>query len=1182
MCCVPSLAKSPVTVKSNSARTAGIFFVLLLTLVLYCTGASGQSAEKPKPNSQSRKTQPAGSEKSSANQEKKTEAPKAGSAESDKDDQEEPKGPWHGLTWRLIGPFRGGRVLAVSGVVGDTHTYYFGGAGGGVWKTTDGGLTWRPMTDKVKDMAPSIGAIAVAPSDPNVIYAGTGEACIRGDIINGNGVYKSIDAGKTWTSIGLRDTRAIGRIAVHPKNPDIAYVAAFGHTYGPNAERGIFRTTDGGKTWSKVLYKDENSGGIDLSLDPNNPNVIFASLWQARRSPWGMDSGGPGSGLYRSTDGGTTWKHLSGHGLPDGTLGRIGLAVAYSGNRVWALVEADKGGLFRSDDGGENWTLTNSDRQYRQRAFYYTHVFADPGSADGVYVLNTGMYHSNDAGRTFRPIRVPHGDNHGLWIDPNDPKRMIESNDGGANVSTNAGSSWTGQANQPTAQIYHVTTDNRFPYFVYGSQQDNSSVGIASAAPGGIDRTDWYAVGGGESGYIAPDPHDPEIVYAGSYGGEITRYDHRTEQTKDVTPWPINPIGAAAADQKYRFQWTEPIVFSPHDPKVLYFAAQVLFKSSDEGMSWQIISPDLTRNDKSKQVAAGGPITKDNTGVEVYDTIFSVVESPLQKDLIWAGSDDGLVHVTTDGGKNWSNVTPKGMPEWGTVDMIEASPHAAGTTYVAVQRHKMDDFAPYIFKTTDFGKTWTTLSNSIPGDAFVHAVREDRKRKGLLYAGTERGVFFSFDDGTTWQSLQGNLPVSPAYDLYTHNNDLIVATHGRSFWVLDDLSPLQQYKTENTGEDVHLYAPSPANHTQFGGGFGGGGGDRGQNPPAGAVIYYSLKTALKKPGEKKPEEKREDKKAEGAAPAATAGGGAATSKEPGESHPANTPAPAKPEAGATENAENANAKPSPITLEILDQKGQVVRKYPPKPQAGEEAGNDEGFGRPPEQGLPTEAGLNRFVWDMRYEGATRVPRSPLWAGNTDGPVALPGNYQVRLTVNGKQYTAPLEIVRDPRLKTTQQDLEKQFDLLIKIRDRVTQAHETINQIRDIRAQMTALNKRLENQPQAKTVAEAGKQLDKKMTEVEEVLIQTKAKSGQDVLNYPIRLNNYLVALGGVVDSSDSAPTQVSYEVFDMLGKQLDEQLAKWKQILGADVPAYNDLVRKQEVPAIVLSGKPQENKGPGN
>ncbi len=1176
MICVASLQESPAAVKKSITWSLALLFVAALCSV----GAFAQAGNKPKPNSQSKKAQASSSEKSSE-QEKKTEAAKPASSESDKDDQEEAKGPWHGLTWRLIGPFRGGRVLAVSGVVGDTRTYYFGGVGGGVWKTTDGGLTWRPMTDKVKDMAPSIGAIAVAPSDPNVIYAGTGEACIRGDIINGNGVYKSIDAGKTWTFVGLRDTRAIGRIAVHPKNPDIAYVAAFGHTFGPNAERGIFRTTDGGKTWSKVLYKDENSGGIDLSLDPNNANVIFASLWQARRSPWGMDSGGPGSGLYRSTDGGTTWKHLSGHGLPDGTLGRIGLAVAYSGNRVWALVEADKGGLFRSDDGGDNWTLTNSDRQYRQRAFYYTHVFADPGSADGVYVLNTGMYHSNDGGRTFRPIRVPHGDNHGLWIDPNDPKRMIESNDGGANVSTNAGASWTGQANQPTAQIYHVTTDNRFPYYVYGSQQDNSSVAIASAAPGGIDRTEWYAVGGGESGYIAPDPHDPEIVYAGSYGGEITRYDHRTEQTKDVTPWPINPIGAAAADQKYRFQWTEPIVFSPHDAKTLYFAAQVLFKSSDEGMSWQIISPDLTRNDKTKQVAAGGPITKDNTGVEVYDTIFSVVESPLQKDLIWVGTDDGLVQVTTDGGKNWSNVTPKGMPEWGTVDMIEASPHAAGTAYVAVQRHKMDDFAPYIFKTTDFGKTWTSLSNGIPADAFVHAVREDRKRKGLLYAGTERGVFFSFDDGATWQSLQGNLPVSPVYDLYTHNDDLIVATHGRSFWALDDLSPLQQYKTENAGEDVHLYAPSPANHTQFGGGFGGGGGERGQNPPAGAVIYYSLKTALKKPGEKKPPETREEKKPEGAAPATTAGG-AATSKEPGESHPANAPVPPKTESGSAENPDSAGTKPSPITLEILDQKGQVVRKYPPKPQPGEGAGDDEGFGRPPEQGLPTEAGLNRFVWDMRYEGATRVPRSPLWAGNTDGPVALPGNYQVRLTVNGRQYTAPLEIVRDPRLKTTQQDLEKQFDLLIKIRDRVTQAHETVNQIRDIRAQITALNKRLENQPQAKAVAEAGKQLDKKMTEVEEVLIQTKARSNQDVLNYPIRLNNYLVALGGVVDSADSAPTQVSYEVFDMLSRQLDEQLAKWKQVLGTDVPAYNEVVRKQDVPAIIVSGKPQENRPPGN
>lgn len=1147
--------------------------LLLAAMMLLFVCAFGQADTQTKPaKAPGKKSQAAGKK---AQAEEKKEPAKTPSAEATGGDQDEAKGPWHGLTWRLVGPYRGGRVLAVSGVFGDAHTYYFGGAGGGVWKSTDGGLTWHPLTDKTKGMSPSIGAIAVAPSDANVIYAGTGEACIRGDITDGNGVYKSIDAGKTWTFSGLRDTRAIGRIAVHPKNPDIAYVAALGHPFGPNPERGIYRTTDGGKTWTKVLFKDESSGGIDLALDPANPNVIFASLWQARRTPWGMDSGGPGSGLYRSTDGGATWKHLTGHGLPEGTLGRIGVAVAYSGNRVWALVEADKGGLFRSDDGGDTWTLTNSDRQYRQRAFYYTHVFADPRNADGVYVLNTGMYRSNDGGKTFRPIRVPHGDNHGLWIDPSDPNRMIESNDGGANVSTNGGASWTGQANQPTAQFYHIATDNRFPYYLYGSQQDNSSVGIASAAPGGIDRTSWYAVGGGESGYIAPDPRDPEIVYAGSYGGEITRYDHHTGETKNVTPWPINPIGAAAADQKYRFQWTEPIVFSPHDPKTLYFAAQVLFKSSDEGMSWQIISPDLTRNDKSKQAASGGPITKDNTGVEVYDTIFSVVESPLQKDLIWAGSDDGLVHVTTDGGKNWSDVTPKAMPEWGTVSMIEASPSAAGTAYVTAQRHKMDDFAPYIFKTTDFGKTWTRISNGLPADAFVHAVRQDRKRKGLLYAGTERGVFFSWDDGANWQSLQGNLPVSPVYDILVHDNDLIAATHGRAFWVLDDLSPLQEYKPEMANEDAHLYAPSPANHTQFGGGFFGGGGERGQNPPAGAVIYYSLKTALKKP-EKKPEEK----KPEAAAPAAGTAG-SAEGKEPGQSRPASAPVPPKPEAATAEQPDAQ--KNAPISLEILDQKGQVIRKFPPKTQPGDDAGDDEGFGsRPPDRGLPAEAGLNRFVWDMRYEGATRVPRSPLWAGSTEGPEALPGKYQVRLTVNGKQYTAPLEIKADPRLKVTQQDLEKQFDLLLKIRDRVTQTHETVNQIRDIRAQITALNKRLENQPQGKAVAEAGKQLDKKMTEVEEVLIQTKAKSGQDVLNYPIRLNNYLVALGGVVDSADSTPTQASYEVFDMLSKQLDEQLAKWKQLLATDVPAYNDVVRKQEVPAIILSRPADDKRGGGN
>ena len=1121
---------------------------------LLTVGAFAQAKQTPKERKEPGKAaQPATTEQT-------TPAQAAASTEAD---QEEQKGPWHGLSWRLVGPFRGGRVLAVTGVVGDPHTYYFGGVGGGVWKSTDGGLTWRPMTDKTKDMSPSIGAIAAAPSDPNVVYAATGEACIRGNIIAGNGVYKSIDAGKTWNYSGLKDTLAIGRIMVHPKNPDVVFVAALGHPFGPNPDRGIFRTTDGGKNWTRVLFKDENTGGIDVVFDPANPNILFAGLWQARRSPWGMDSGGPGSGLYRSTDGGNTWKHLSGHGLPDGIIGRIGVAVAYgNSNRVWALIEADKGGLFRSDDGGDTWTLANSDRQYRQRAFYYTHVFADPRSPDGLYVLNTGMYHSNDGGKTFRPIRVPHGDNHGLWIDPTDPDRMIESNDGGANVSTNGGASWTTQGNQPTAQFYHVIADNRFPYYIYGAQQDNSTVGTATASPGGIDRPEWYPVGGGESGYIAPDPHDPEIVYAGSYGGEITRYDHHTGEEQNVTPWPLNPIGSGAIDQKYRFQWTEPIVFSPHDPNTLYFAAQVLFKTTDRGMSWQIISPDLTRNDKSKQQSSGGPITKDNTGIEVYDTIFSVVESPLQKDLIWTGSDDDVVHLTSDGGKNWSDITPKGMPEWGTVSMIEASPHNAGTAYVAVERHRLDDFAPYIFKTTDFGKSWTSISKGIPAGDYVHAVREDKKRKGMLYAGTEKGVYVSFDDGATWQSLQLNLPVSPVNDLILHDNDLVVATHGRAFWILDDIAPLQQYKPDFSGEDVHLYTPTPANHTAFRSGFGGGGGGSGavgQNPPAGAVIYYSLKNALK------PSERRRVPAAGVAAPGKPTPEG----KEPGATQPAGAPEPPQPEPTTIE-AEAAGKNP-PITLEILDAKGQLVRKYPPKRQPQEEGGDDEGFGpRPPERGLPVEAGLNRFVWDLRYEGASRVPRSPLWGGSTDGPEALPGNYQVRLTVNGKQYTAPLEIKADPRLKLSQQDLEKQFDLLTKIRARVTETHDAVNQIREIRAQITALNRRLENTPQAKAVADAGRQLDKKMTEVEEALIQTKAKSGQDVLNYPIRLNNQLVALGGVVASADGAPTQASYEVFEMLSKQLDIQMAKWKQILNTDVPAYNDVVRKQEVPAISL------------
>src|SRR5216684_783304 len=602
-----------------------------------------------------------------------------------------------GMKWRSIGPYRGGRSLAVAGVPGDPTVYYFGGVAGGVWKSTDAGSTWLPVFDK--EGVSSIGSIAVAASDTNVIYAGTGEACIRGNISFGDGVYKSTDAGKNWKNVGLRDTRHIGRVIVHPRNPDLVYVAALGHAYGPNTERGVFRSADGGKTWERVLYKDDKTGAIDISFDPSNPHILFAALWEASRSPWGLTSGGPGSGLYKSTDSGSTWKRLEGNGLPKGLLGRIGVSVSGAdGSRVYALIEAEDGGLYRSEDGGEKWERVNEDRRFRQRAWYYTHVFADPKNVETLYVLNTRLYRSTDGGHKFTALPGSHGDHHGLWIDPVNPQRMINGNDGGATITVDGGKSWTRQDNQPTAQFYHVITDNRFPYYVYGAQQDNSTVGIATrGSAGSIDRSDWYPVGGGESGYIAPSA-DGSIVYAGSYGGYLTRLNKATGQQQAVNPYPENPMGYGAADIKYRFQWTYPIVISPHDANTLYAAAQVLFKSSDNGMTWNVISPDLTRNDRSKQGPSGGPLTKDNTSVEYYDTIFSLAESPVQRDLIWAGTDDGLVQVTRDGGKNWQNVTPKDMPEWGRVTMVEASPRNAGVAYVTVDKHELDDWAPYAFK----------------------------------------------------------------------------------------------------------------------------------------------------------------------------------------------------------------------------------------------------------------------------------------------------------------------------------------------------------------------------------------------------------------------------------------------------------------------------------------------------
>jgi len=1009
-----------------------------------------------------------------------------------------------GMQWRQIGPFRGGRVLAVTGVAGDPNTYYFGAVAGGVWKTTNAGWTWTPLTDKTGIM--SIGAIAVAPSDPNVIYVGTGESCIRGNISFGDGMYKSVDAGKTWTHIGLEDSRHIGAIVVNPQNPDLVYVAAFGHAYGPNEMRGVYRSADGGKTWQRILYKDDKTGGIDIVFDPHNAHILFAALWEANRSPWGMTSGGPGSGLYRSNDGGDTWKRLEGHGLPEGILGRIGVSVSGAdGNRVYAIIEAEKGGIYRSEDGGESWHLINPDHRYTQRAWYFHHIFADPKSADTVYVLNTAIYRSTDGGKSFNFVRAPHGDNHGLWIDPTNPEWMINGNDGGATISHDGGKSWSTQLNQPTAQFYHVSADNDFPYHVYGAQQDNTTISIATRTDRGIiDRPDWHAVGGGESGWIVPDPRNSNIAYAGSYDGLITRFDYKSGQEQDISSWPLNPMGSGAAELAHRFQWTAPIALSPQDPNVLYHGGEAVFKTTDAGMSWTAISPDLTRNDKSKQQSSGGPLTKDNTSVEYYDTVFTIDESPVEKGVIWVGTDDGLVQVTRDGGGHWSNVTSKEFGEWSLVSLVSASPSTAGGAYAAIDRHKLDDFRPYIFKTTDYGKTWTKITAGIADTAYVHAVKEDPKRKGLLFAGTETGVYVSFDDGGHWQSLRLNLPEAPVDDLVVKGDDLILATYGRSFWSLDDISPLRQMSAGAQGEDAHLFTPAEALRFQGPGFFITTGIPVGQNPPAGAVIYYSLKDKPK----------------------------------------------------------------DAVTLEILDAQGKTVRKYSSKKEA--QAAEEEEFPQLRGGGdtLPVEKGVNKFVWDLRTEPPVKVPGAMGWGGRPIGAMVAPGSYQVKLTMAGKTYNAPLELRSDPRINTSAEDYAKQFEMATRLRDRVSEGNEAVNQIRSVRAQIEALKKRLGQDEKAKPVVEAADALNKKMNAVEEKLIQPKAKSNEDALNYPIQVVDQLMALEETVESAATAPTKQSGVVYDLLVERLKAQLSAWQEIQAKDLAALNELIQKQSIAPI--------------
>ncbi len=747
-----------------------------------------------------------------------------------------PDAAFNSIPWRSIGPYRGGRALAVAGVPGQSNVFYFGAAAGGVWKTTDAGGTWKPLFDAQSNL--SIGAIAVAPGNPDILYVGTGENGLRGNMTWGNGVYRSADGGKTWTSIGLKDSRQIGAIVVDPTNPDIVLVAAIGHAFGPNHERGVFRTTDGGKTWTQVLFKDDHTGAIDITLDPHNPKIVYAALWQVERTPWSLTSGGPGSGLYRSADGGVTWTQLQGRGLPAGPLGRMDVAISGAdSNRIYAMIEAKEGGLFRSDDAGQTWTRINDDGRLRQRAWYFSKIYADPKAVDTVYALNTGMLRSTDGGKSFNLVPATHGDHHALWIDPTNPKALINSNDGGASVSLDGGATWSTQNNQPTAQFYHVATDMRFPYWVYGAQQDNSNLAVASAGDEGVvGPRDWYPAGGGESGFVVPDPRNANIIYSDAEN-QFGRYDKAADQVQNISPDPVDNSGHPAAELTHRFNWTSPLMLSPHDPDVIYAASEVVWKSTDHGMSWTIISPDLTRNEKSKQQASGGPITKDITSVEYYDTIFALAESPLAKGKLWAGADDGLVHLTSDGGAHWTDVTPKAMPAWSTISMVEPSPHNAARAYLAVDRHKLDDIDPYAYKTTDDGKTWTSIAAGLPKGAVVHVVREDPQRAGLLFAGTEIGVFVSFDDGENWRPLGQGLPASPVHDLTVKGDDLVAATHGRAFWILDDITPLRQVSASL--DPVTLYAPEAAVRLYY--------PDQvdarrpvGQNPPAGAIIDYVL------------------------------------------------------------------------------------------------------------------------------------------------------------------------------------------------------------------------------------------------------------------------------------------------------------------------------------------------------
>jgi len=1043
------------------------------------------------------------------------------------------------LDWRLIGPHRGGRVVAVAGDASDPMTFYFGACAGGVWKTVDGGTYWHNISDGFFNTA-AIGALAVSASDPHVLYAGTGEATIRGDVSHGDGVYKSTDRGKTWRYMGLAETRHIGKIRIHPHDPDVVYVAALGHAWGANQDRGVFRSTDGGKRWEKVLYESENAGCHDLTMDPTNPRILYAAIWQTRRYPHTFSSGGPDCRLWKTTDGGDTWTDLTGKpGLPTGVLGKIGVALSPARpERVWALVEAKDGALFRSDDSGEAWERVNDAAFLRTRAWYYMHLIADPRDPETVWGLNYNIWRSTDGGTNFTRMPSQHGDEHDLWINPHDTQIMIKGDDGGACVTYTGGASWSSLYNQPTAQLYHATTDDRFPYRVYGSQQDNTAISLPSATvEGAIHERDWFEPGGGESGYIAIKPDDPDIVVASGPNGQrqfndrLLLYNHRTGQRRNITVWPeLYGWDKGAIDLKYRFQWTFPIFFSQHEPHALYVAGNRAFRSTDLGTNWEAISPDLTRHDPTRLQSSGGPITRDNTGAEVYGTIFALVESPHQPGVFWAGSDDGLVHLSEDGGTTWMNITPPDLPEWALISVIEVSPHQPGAAYLAATRYKQDDIAPYLYKTTDSGQTWTRITTGIPSTDFTRVIREDPHRRGLLYTGTETGIYMSFDDGAHWQRMGGNLPTVPIYDLIVKGMELVVATHGRSFWILDDIRALHQVADDLGDAPVYLFTPRPTVRLRMRGGDGG--------DPADGMMYYGH--------------------------AGTSSVAYLPTKQlDGATVPRYLTAGANPPHGVVVQYYLAEEPPGGLTLDVLDTEGTVIRSF-----ASEGVREQTLKGRIVSD-APTASGINRLLWDMRYTGETRVddPDFDTW-DRAAAPLVLPGTYTLRLQVGHEVQTCTAEILPDPRIATSHEDLVAQLDLLQHIRNQLNTVNRSVNAIRAFHRQVTLWQDRF----QARTmdahrgaVLAAAERLTNGLAVIEQNLRNVRSQSP---LLFPQGLHEKFNALFDAVDSSDDMPTQQAVAVYGELSDRLDEQLKLLERTVAEDGQRFNEAIAAADEPAV--------------